>query len=133
MITIGEGIPTRGCIRANAHALARYAAICQEAGLVPIVEPEVLMDADNTIEVCYDATARTLQATYEELYEQGVDLEGTLLKPNMVDLRQGLPGAGAASRDRRAHGRSLPADRAGRRAGSCSSRVASPRSRRPRT
>jgi len=84
VITIGDGIPTRGCIRANAHALARYAAICQETGLVPIVEPEVLMDADNTIEVCYDVTARTLTAVYEELWEQGVDLQGTLLKPNMV-------------------------------------------------
>jgi fructose-bisphosphate aldolase class I len=84
VITIGDGIPTDACIRANAHALARYAAICQGAGLVPIVEPEVLMDADNTIETCYGVTSRTLQATYDELYAQGVDLEGTLLKPNMV-------------------------------------------------
>ena len=52
MITIGDGIPTDGCIHANAHALARYAALCQETGIVPIVEPEVLMDADNTLEVC---------------------------------------------------------------------------------
>ena len=84
VITIGDGIPTAACIRANSHALARYAALCQEAGLVPIVEPEVLMDADNTIEVCYEATARTLQATFDELDAQGVDLRGTLLKPNMV-------------------------------------------------
>jgi fructose-bisphosphate aldolase class I len=84
VITIGDGIPTDACIEANAHALARYAAICQEAGLVPIVEPEVLMDADNTIEVCYEVTDRTLHATFAELWEQGVDLEGTLLKPNMV-------------------------------------------------
>jgi fructose-bisphosphate aldolase class I len=84
VITIGDGIPTDACIRANAHALARYAAICQDAGLVPIVEPEVLMDADNTIEVCYEATSRTLHATFDELHHQGVDLEGTLLKPNMV-------------------------------------------------
>jgi fructose-bisphosphate aldolase class I len=84
VITIGAGIPTDACLRANAHALARYAAICQEAGLVPIVEPEVLMDADNSIEVCYDVTARTLKAQYEALDEQGVVLEGTLLKPNMV-------------------------------------------------
>ena len=84
VITIGAGIPTDACLRANAHALARYAAICQEAGLVPIVEPEVLMDADNSIEVCYDVTMRTLKAQYEELAEQGVALEGTLLKPNMV-------------------------------------------------
>ena len=84
VITIGDGIPTDACIGANAHALGRYAAICQEAGLVPIVEPEVLMDADNTIETCYDVTSRTLVAVFEELYDQGVDLEGTLLKPNMV-------------------------------------------------
>ncbi len=84
VITIGEGIPTDACIRANAHALARYAAICQETGLVPIVEPEVLMDADNSIEVCYDVTRRVVQATYAELYDQGAELEGTLLKPNMV-------------------------------------------------
>ena len=84
VITIASGIPTDGCIRANGHALARYAAICQEAGLVPIVEPEVLMDADNSIQVCYDVTSRTLRATFEELAEQGVALEGTLLKPNMV-------------------------------------------------
>jgi len=84
VITIGDGIPTDACIRANAHALARYAALCQEQGIVPIVEPEVLMDADNTAEVCYDATARTLHALYDELFEQDVDLRGTLLKPNMV-------------------------------------------------
>jgi fructose-bisphosphate aldolase class I len=84
VITIGEGIPTNACIRANAHALARYAALCQEAGLVPIVEPEVLMDADNTIDGCYDATARTLHETFDELSVLNVDLKGTLLKPNMV-------------------------------------------------
>jgi fructose-bisphosphate aldolase class I len=84
VITIGEGIPTAGCIHANAHALARYAGLCQEAGLVPIVEPEVLMDADNTLDVCYDATARTLHATFDELDRMRVDLKGALLKPNMV-------------------------------------------------
>jgi len=84
VISIGDGIPTSGCIRANAHALARYAALCQEQGLVPIVEPEVLMDADNTIETCYDATARTLHMTFEALDSARVDLEGILLKPNMV-------------------------------------------------
>jgi fructose-bisphosphate aldolase, class I len=89
VITIGDGIPTDTCIRANAHALARYAALCQEAGLVPIVEPEVLMDADNTIEVCYDATARTLHATFDELHHERVDLKGTLLKPNMVIAGKG--------------------------------------------
>jgi fructose-bisphosphate aldolase class I len=84
VITIGDAIPTDACIHANAHALARYAALCHEAGLVPVVEPEVLMDADNTIDVCYDATARTLHATFEELDRLRVDLKGTLLKPNMV-------------------------------------------------
>ena len=91
VITIGEGIPTDGCISANAHALARYAAICQEQDLVPIVEPEVLMDADNSIERCYDATARTLHAVFDELFEQRVDLTGILLKPNMVIAGKGSP------------------------------------------
>jgi fructose-bisphosphate aldolase class I len=84
VITIGDGIPTRACVDANAHALARYAAISQEAGLVPIVEPEVLMDADNTIETCDEVTGRTLHSVYAELHAQDVDLLGTLLKPNMV-------------------------------------------------
>ena len=84
VITIGDGIPSVECIRANAHALARYAALCQEAGLVPIVEPEVLMDADNTIERCYDVTGLTLHWTFAELEMMRVDLGGTLLKPNMV-------------------------------------------------
>jgi len=83
-ISIGPDIPSRACLRVNAHALARYAALCQEAGLVPIVEPEVLMDGDHTIERCYDATVATLEAVYDELYEQAVVLEGSLLKPNMV-------------------------------------------------
>ena len=93
VITIGDGIPTGACIHANAHALARYAALCQEAGIVPIVEPEVLMDADNTIEVCYDVTARTLHTMFGELARQKVDLRGTLLKPNMV-----ISGKGCAER-----------------------------------
>jgi fructose-bisphosphate aldolase class I len=84
VITIGDGIPTAACIHANAHALARYAALCQEAGLVPIVEPEVLMDGDHTIERCEDATFATLRRVYNELREHRVILEGTLLKPNMV-------------------------------------------------
>jgi len=84
VITIGDGIPTDACLDANGHALARYAALCQEAGLVPIVEPEVLMDADNTIEVCDDVTGRTLRALYAQLYELEIHLRGTLLKPNMV-------------------------------------------------
>jgi fructose-bisphosphate aldolase class I len=98
VITIGDGIPTDACIAANAHALARYAALCQEAGIVPIVEPEVLMDADNTIETCYEVTARTLHALYAELYDQRVDLPGTLLKPNMVVSGKGCPEQAPAER-----------------------------------
>jgi fructose-bisphosphate aldolase, class I len=98
VITIGEGIPSVACIRANAHALARYAALCQEAGLVPIVEPEVLMDADNTIERCLDVTARTLKWTFHELVVQGVDLKGTLLKPNMVIAGKGSSEQASADR-----------------------------------
>ena len=91
VITIGDGIPTDACIHANAHALARYAALCQEAGLVPIVEPEVLMDADNSIEVCDDVTGRTLRALYAALYAFDVHLRATLLKPNMVIAGKGCP------------------------------------------
>ncbi len=84
VITIGDGIPSDYCIHVNAHALARYAALCQEQGIVPIVEPEVLMDADNDIERCYDVTSATLHHVFDELHHQRVDLEGMLLKPNMV-------------------------------------------------
>ena len=91
VITIGEGIPTDACIHTNAHALARYAALSQEAGIVPIVEPEVLMDADNTIERYFEVTARTLHVVFYELYRQGVSLEGMLLKPNMVISGKGCP------------------------------------------
>ena len=84
VITIGNGIPSAYCIQANAHALARYAALCQEQDIVPIVEPEVLMDADNTIEACEEVTSATLQAVFDELYRQRVVLEGMILKPNMV-------------------------------------------------
>ena len=84
VITIGDGIPTDACLHVNAHALARYAALSQEAGIVPIVEPEVLMDADNTIERCHEVTSRTLDLVFAELERQGVALEGMLLKPNMV-------------------------------------------------
>ncbi len=84
VITIGDGIPSDYCIEANAHALARYAALSQEAGLVPIVEPEVLMDGAHTIERCEEVTTRTLHVTFDRLYHQGVHLEGMLLKPNMV-------------------------------------------------
>ena len=91
VITIGDGIPSDYCIAVNAHALGRYAALCQEQGLVPIVEPEVLMDADNDIATCYDATSRTLHRTFDELFQQRVDLEGILLKPNMVISGKGSP------------------------------------------
>ena len=97
VITIGDGIPTAYCIQVNAHALARYAALCQEQGLVPIVEPEVLMDADNDIETCYRATRRTLHKVFDELYHQRVDLEGILLKPNMVISGKGCPTQASAS------------------------------------
>ena len=91
VITIGDGIPTDACLHVNAHALARYAALSQEAGIVPIVEPEVLMDADNTIERCHEVTSRTLHLVFEELDRQDVALEGMLLKPNMVISGKGCP------------------------------------------
>jgi fructose-bisphosphate aldolase class I len=87
VLTIGDGIPSRSCIEANAHALARYAALCQEAGLVPIVEPEVLMDGDHTLEVCRKVTEEVLRNVFIQLNCQRVLLEGMILKPNMV-----LPG-----------------------------------------
>jgi fructose-bisphosphate aldolase class I len=87
VISIGEGIPSEYCVWVNAHALARYAALVQEARLVPIVEPEVLMDGDHTIERSFEVTARTLHAVFTELRDQRVHPEGILLKPNMV-----LPG-----------------------------------------
>lgn len=84
VITIGSGIPTSGCIEANVHALARYAGLCQEAGIVPMVEPEVLMDADNTIDRCFDITEVTLRTLFNELVRQRIVLEHTILKTNMV-------------------------------------------------
>ncbi|MGA2685783.1 MAG: class I fructose-bisphosphate aldolase [Verrucomicrobiota bacterium] len=87
VIAIGEGIPSRSCIEANAHALARYAALCQETGLVPVVEPEVLMDGDHTLERCRAATEEVLRTVFNQLNSQRVLLEGMILKPNMV-----LPG-----------------------------------------
>jgi fructose-bisphosphate aldolase class I len=87
VIAIGNDIPSSGCIEANAHALARYAALCQEAGLVPIVEPEVLMDGDHSMQQCYEVTEQVLRTVFNQLYTQRVMLEGMLLKPNMV-----LPG-----------------------------------------
>ena len=84
VITIGDHIPSRHCIHTNAHALARYAKICQEGGLVPIVEPEVLMDGDHDLERCDRVTTMTLNTVFDELYAQDVALEGMILKPNMV-------------------------------------------------
>lgn len=84
VISIGEGMPTDECIRENAKALAQFALKTQRAGLVPIVEPEVLMDGNHTIERCAEVTEKTLVAVFEELDHAGVDLEGMLLKPNMV-------------------------------------------------
>ncbi len=88
VITIGDGIPTRGCINANAHALGRYAALCQEAGIVPIVEPEVLMEGSHTLQRCREVTEETLQVVFDQLHKQRVMMEGMILKPNMV-----LPGS----------------------------------------
>jgi fructose-bisphosphate aldolase class I len=84
VITIGKGIPSEYCLWTNAHALARYAALSQEAGLVPIVEPEVLMDGGHTIERSFEVTSHTLHAVFTELRDQRVHPEGMLLKPNMV-------------------------------------------------
>jgi len=87
VIAVGDGIPSRGCIEANAQALARYAALCQEAGVVPVVEPEVLMDGEHTMERCREVTEQVLRMVFNQLYTQRVTLEGMILKPNMV-----LPG-----------------------------------------
>ncbi len=87
VIAIGDGLPTQGCLEANVHALARYAALCQEAGLVPIVEPEVLMDGTHTLERCAEVTEDALVLLFGQLFTQRVDLRYTLLKPGMV-----LPG-----------------------------------------
>ena len=84
VINIGDGIPSRACISANTHALARYAALCQENGIVPIVEPEVIMEGSHTAETCYEVTSSVLSALYTQLEEQNVYLEGSILKPNMI-------------------------------------------------
>ena len=84
VIAVGNGIPSRGCIEANAQALARYAALCQEAGLVPVVEPEVLMDGDHTLARCAEISEAVLRAVFGQLAAQGVMLEAMILKPNMV-------------------------------------------------
>jgi fructose-bisphosphate aldolase class I len=103
--SIGEDLPSEYCVWVNAHALARYAALCQEAGLVPIVEPEVLQDGAHTIEESAKATGRVLLALYQELHDQRVDVAGTLLKPNMVlsgysaDSRAGIDEVADATLD----------------------------------
>jgi fructose-bisphosphate aldolase class I len=95
VINIGKDIPSSTCIAANAHALARYAAICQAAGIVPIVEPEVLMDTDHSIERCEEVTEWTLNAVYDALYLNRVKLEGTVLKPSMVVAGKGASRQGS--------------------------------------
>jgi len=94
VIAFGEGIPSGGCVEANAQALARYAALCQEAGLVPVVEPEVLMDGDHTLERCREVTEEVLRRVFGQLSTQKVVLEGMILKPNMV-----LPGLDCAKQE----------------------------------
>lgn len=96
VITIGDHIPTDACLDANAHALARYAALAQESGLVPIVEPEVLMDGSHTLERCGAVSEATLKSVFARLYEQRVFLEGMLVKPNMVLPGKDAPQAGVA-------------------------------------
>ena len=94
VFAIRNGLPSQGCIDVNAHALGRYAALCQEAGIVPIVEPEVLMDGDHSLQRCREVTEHVLQRVFEQLHRQRVMLEGMILKPNMV-----LPGLGCAVQD----------------------------------
>jgi fructose-bisphosphate aldolase class I len=94
VIATGDGTPSRGCIEANAQALARYAALCQEAGLVPVVEPEVLMDGAHTLARCFEVTEEVLRAVFNHLYIQGVALEGLILKPSMV-----VPGSTCPKQD----------------------------------
>jgi fructose-bisphosphate aldolase class I len=94
VMTVGDGLPSRGCIEANAHALARYAALCQEAGLVPIVEPEVLMTGGHTLERCRIVTEEVLRRVFDQIALQRVMLEAMILKPNMV-----LPGLTCATQE----------------------------------
>ena len=91
VITIGENLPSKACIEANAHVLARYASLCQEQGIVPIVEPEVLMDGVHSLETCYDVTCRAQSALFKHLKIMNVMLEGTILKPNMVIAGKDCP------------------------------------------
>jgi fructose-bisphosphate aldolase class I len=91
VVTIADRLPTRACLVANAHALGRYAALCQEAGIVPIVEPEVVMDGDHGIERCAAVSSDTLHTVFAQLVEQGVVLEGIMLKPNMIVAGKDCP------------------------------------------
>ena len=93
VIRIGKNIPTKACIAANSHALARYAALCQETGIVPIVEPEILMEGDHNIQNCYKVTENVLKNVFMDLNFFNVDLEGIILKPNMI-----LPGIKSSER-----------------------------------
>ena len=97
VITIGDGLPSTYCIETNAHALARYAALSQEAGIVPIVEPEVLMDGEHSIDRCYEVTLATLREVFRQLARQRVRLDGMLLKPNMVLSGKGAPDRASAA------------------------------------
>ncbi|MBC7499090.1 MAG: fructose-bisphosphate aldolase class I [Herminiimonas sp.] len=94
VLAIDDTLPSRACIEANAHALARYAALCQEAGMVPIVEPEVMMDGDHSLRRCADVTEQVLHTVFDQLHRQGVVLEAIVLKPNMV-----LPGLTCATQE----------------------------------
>lgn len=105
VIRIGDGMPSDANISTNAHALARYAAICQEQGLVPIIEPEVLMDGNHDAQACFDVTARILDATFAECDVQGVHIPGALLKPNMI-----LPGKGCHNQGSREQAAQMTVD-----------------------
>jgi fructose-bisphosphate aldolase class I len=97
VITVGDGRPSTGCIEANAHALPRYAALCQEAGLVPVVEPEVVMNGRHTLARCGEVTQEVLRRVFKQLYRQWVVLEGMLVKPNMVLAGSACPEQGTVA------------------------------------
>ena len=105
VIRIGEGMPSEANLSTNAHALARYAAICQEQGLVPIIEPEVLMDGEHDAQTCYDVTARILDETFAACEVQGVHIPGALLKPNMI-----LPGTSSSDQGSREQAAQMTVD-----------------------
>ena len=115
--SIGDDLPSEYCVWTNAHALARYAALCQEAGIVPIVEPEVLQDGTHTIDESAKVTGRVLQGVYTELRDQRVDFAGTLLKPNMIMSGYERVRPRRRGRGRRADARRLLPPRPGRGAG----------------